>query len=104
LTSRGKSLVAHFQVAIVGSSSSRLSQVLAYYRIECSTLAITDLLRFFRSRELLRALHGFSEVGLCQLEGWEGQELPQLAVRQGRRQLHVAWQMSEVHSADEEGS
>lgn len=103
LTNRSKSLRASFQSTIVGSSSSRLSQVTAYYHIECCTLAVTELLRFFKRRNVLQALHGFSEVVLCRAEGWTGLELPLLSAKQGKREFHLAWQMGEIQSADEEG-
>jgi hypothetical protein len=60
LTNKSKSLQAHFSSTIVGSSSCRLSQVLAFYRIDCCTLAVADLLRLFKSADLLGALHGFT--------------------------------------------
>jgi hypothetical protein len=47
-------------------------------------------------------VHGLSEVGLYEMEGWEG-EMPLLGVKQQGRQLHVAWQVAQV-AAGEEGT
>lgn len=41
---------ASFQINLLGSSSGKLSTLMSFYRIECSTVAITSLLRFFKSR------------------------------------------------------
>lgn len=78
ITNKSKKMNAYFQATMMGSSSSRISQIQAYYRIDCCTTAVSDLLKFFKSKDLLQALHSFSDIGICKTEGWTGLELPLL--------------------------
>ena len=45
-------------------------------------------------------MHGLNEVGLFEMDGWEG-ELPLLGVRQQDRQLHVAWEVTQMATGEE---
>ena len=106
---KANTFIASFQVNLVGSSSGKLSTLMSFYRIECSTVAITSLLRLFKSREMLKALHNFTDVALTPIAEPDksGLEMPVFSVKQSSRKgkssghLHLAWQMGEVSSKEE---
>lgn len=50
LTNKSKSLEGYFQVVMMGSSSSRMAQHQAYYRIQYAILDLPAVLRVFTSR------------------------------------------------------